>query len=57
MISVIDNVVCLCVHVGTLVLSVSQTEEKDMLWIMDPDLFPFKQTLMESHVSCFHSLA
>ena len=40
---------------GSLVLTVSQTEEKDMLWIVDPDLFPFKQTLVESHVSyCIH---
>ena len=55
MIPVIDIHFFMCS--GSLVLSVSQTEEKDMLWIMDPDLFPFKQTLMESHVSCFLSLA
>ena len=43
---------CVCPStVGLLVLSVSQSEEKDMLWIVDPDLFPFKQTLVETHVS------
>ena len=46
------SILCLCpTTVGLLVLSVSQSEEKDMLWIVDPDLFPFKQTLIETHVS------
>lgn len=36
---------------GLLVLSSSQTEEKDMLWMVDSDMFPFAMTLMESHVS------
>ena len=34
-----------------LVLSASKTEDKDNLWLVDPDLFPFQNTLMESHVS------
>lgn len=40
-------------YAGSLVLSVSQSEEKDMLWMVDPDQFPFMQTLIESQVSCF----
>ena len=36
---------------GLLVLSASKTEDKDNLWLVDPDLFPFQNTLMESHVS------
>ena len=36
---------------GTLVLSASQTEEKDTLWMVDSDLFPFQTSCMESHVS------
>ena len=36
---------------GNLVLAVPQSEEKDMLWIVHPDLYPFKQNLVESKVS------
>ena len=36
---------------GLLVLSASKTEDKDNLWLVDPDLFPFHNTLIESHVS------
>lgn len=36
---------------GTLVLAASQTEEKDTLWMVDSDLFPFQTSCMESHVS------
>ena len=43
---------CLCINfAGTLVLSASQTEEKDTLWMVDSDLFPFQTSCMESHVS------
>ena len=38
---------------GLLVLSASTTEDKDNLWLVNPDLFPFpfQNTLIESHVS------
>lgn len=32
-------------------MSGSQTEEKDTLWMVDSDLFPFQTSCMESHVS------
>ena len=37
--------------VGLLVLSASQTNDKDNLWLVDSDLFPFQSALIESHVS------
>lgn len=39
------------VTAGTLVLSSSQTEDKDNLWIVDSAIFPFQSSLMESFVS------
>ncbi|XP_064386411.1 nuclear pore complex protein Nup155-like isoform X2 [Halichondria panicea] len=36
---------------GVLVLSSSVTEERDNLWMVDSDLFPFQTALMESHVT------
>ncbi|CAI8052459.1 Nuclear pore complex protein Nup155 [Geodia barretti] len=36
---------------GTLVMSASQTEERDTLWMVDSDLFPFQTSCMESHVN------
>ena len=32
-------------------MSASQTEERDTLWMVDSDLFPFQSSCMESHVS------
>jgi nuclear pore complex protein Nup155 len=36
---------------GTLLLSASQTEEKDTLWMVDSDLFPFQTSCIETHVN------
>ena len=36
---------------GALVLAASQSEEKDVLWIVDSELFPFQTALIESQVS------
>ena len=41
----------LIIIIGVLVLSSSVTEERDNLWMVDSDLFPFQTALMESHVS------
>ncbi len=35
---------------GTLVMASSQSDDKDSLWMVDSDVFPFQNTLMESHV-------
>ncbi len=32
-------------------MAASQSPEKDVLWIIDSDLFPFQSSLLESHVS------
>ena len=37
--------------VGSLLLSASQSAEKDRLWLIDSDMFPFHMTLIESFVS------
>lgn len=29
----------------------SQSGDKDSLWLVDPDVFPFQNTLMEAYVS------
>lgn len=36
---------------GTLLLSSSMMEDRDQLWIMDPDMFPFQPTVIESVIS------
>ena len=32
-------------------LSASQSPEKDMLWLVESDMFPFQSSLIESYVS------
>ena len=32
-------------------MSAAQSPDKDLLWIIDSDMFPFQSSLVESHVS------